>query len=110
VGLHDSETLEEAQRPRSVSGGKAIKQMRPKYNIYDNNCQIFTLNLLDLICLPGRKKVTLSNTILSGEKRDPSNGEEDEEMEVAEPVTEETKNEMVEGAKKIMEDETPPMD
>lgn len=31
--------------------------MRPAYNLYDNNCQKFVMDLLDKICEPGREKV-----------------------------------------------------
>ena len=42
------------------SGYEAIKAMPPLYNIYDNNCQKFVMNLLQIICEPGCTKVATS--------------------------------------------------
>ncbi|OCH95615.1 hypothetical protein OBBRIDRAFT_540849 [Obba rivulosa] len=39
------------------AGEQAIDTMRPKYNVWDNNCQKLVINILDLICEGGRKKL-----------------------------------------------------
>ena len=41
-------------------GGIAIAQMDPKYRLIDNNCQKFSIYLLNQICLVGRKRLDTS--------------------------------------------------
>ncbi|EMD38597.1 hypothetical protein CERSUDRAFT_113779 [Gelatoporia subvermispora B] len=39
------------------AGQQGIDMMRPKYNVWDNNCQKLVINILDLICEGGRQKL-----------------------------------------------------
>ncbi|KAK4188162.1 hypothetical protein QBC35DRAFT_383276 [Podospora australis] len=47
------------------AGIQVINDMDPIYNAYNNNCQKFTINLLNLICRNGRKKVRTSYSIFT---------------------------------------------
>jgi len=40
-----------------MAGEEVIKAMKPVYEIYSNNCQKFTIELLNKICEDGRQKV-----------------------------------------------------
>ncbi|TEB18485.1 hypothetical protein FA13DRAFT_1648715 [Coprinellus micaceus] len=47
---------------------EVIKHMKPVYDVYDNNCQKFTIGLLNVICEPGREKVTTSYSYIAQTK------------------------------------------
>ncbi|TEB28781.1 hypothetical protein FA13DRAFT_1793645 [Coprinellus micaceus] len=47
---------------------EVIKHMKPVYDVYDNNCQMFTIGLLNVICEPGREKVLTSYSYITQTK------------------------------------------
>jgi len=91
------------------AGESAIRAMAKPYNIYNNNCQLFVIKLLDLICQAGRTKVTTSYTFISGTKAGVFGGNESQatEGEVAQPLTEEELKKVLNGAQALMNENTP---
>ncbi|KAH6913851.1 hypothetical protein BKA70DRAFT_1217554 [Coprinopsis sp. MPI-PUGE-AT-0042] len=95
------------------AGEEVIKHMRPGYNLYDNNCQKFVIDLLEKICEPGREKVITSYSYLTQTKMGveipflsshaEATPKEEEEEEVELP----TKSEGLARAGSIMDEHTP---
>lgn len=50
------------------AGEEVIKTMDPVYGVYDNNCQKFTIGLLNKICESGREKVITSYSMFTQTK------------------------------------------
>lgn len=84
------------------------------YKLVDNNCQKFTLKLLDLICADGRKKVYTSYSrhklqagFIPGELLDESNPGEKVEVEVAFVEDGVAHIELLDRAFELMDENTP---
>jgi hypothetical protein len=74
--------------------------MTPRYNVWDNNCQTFTINLLNLICGPNRTKVLTNQLQYKA-------GEDEAAAQKELKVVQEAKAEAEESAADIMESNTP---
>lgn len=84
--------------------------MPEHYALYNNNCQTFTVTLLDQICRVGRVRVTTSYAAnqanyLPGMEADAEDGK----VEVAVPLNGIEHMEFLDGIKDLMEQKTPPL-
>ena len=83
--------------------------MPQEYNLY-NNCQSFTVTLLDQICRAGRVRVTKSYATnqanyLPGMETDAEDGK----IEVAVPLNGVEHMQFLDGVKDLMDQKTPPL-
>ncbi|KAH7061738.1 hypothetical protein BKA62DRAFT_648362, partial [Auriculariales sp. MPI-PUGE-AT-0066] len=92
---------------------KVIRAMPKEYHLLTNNCQHFTLNLLDLICRDGRRKVytlenplTLKAAYVPGAD-DSKEADQEQEVEIAFVVNDEAHLDMKLEAEKFMNEKTP---
>jgi hypothetical protein len=99
---------------KRYAGTQAIESMPEDYDFWDNNCQLFTIRLADLICRNGRKKVVTSwskGSLTAGfipgmEEADQSDNKE-RELEVSFVENQSKHFAMKEKIEEIMQRETP---
>lgn len=91
--------------------------MDEKYDLIKNNCQKFTLKLLDVICADGRKKVYTSYSrhelkagFIPGEVLDEKNPEKEVETEIAYVEDGSAHIEMMRNALNLMKEKTPKLE
>ena len=88
-----------------------MNDMPEKYYLIHNNCQSFTIRLLEIICRPGRKRVTTSYGDLQmgfvpGQEAE-GHVEQGEEVEAAVPEDGKAHFALIERAKELMAQKTP---
>ncbi|KAK3348502.1 PPPDE putative peptidase domain-containing protein [Neurospora tetraspora] len=96
------------------AGIQAIQDMDEVYRLVGNNCQKFTLKLLDIICADGRKKVYTSYSrhqlkagFIPGELLDESKPDEKVEVEVAFVEDGSAHIDLLDKAFELMDEKTP---
>ncbi|KAF4634758.1 hypothetical protein G7Y89_g3346 [Cudoniella acicularis] len=92
------------------SGEFSIYLMPEHYQLYNNNCQTFTVTLLDQICRAGRVRVTTTYATNQANYLPRMEADaEDGKVEVAVPLNDVDHEEFLDGIRDLMEQKTPPL-